>query len=54
MKSDFREGRRVKSERKLMVHGSWFFDERSDRSTFGRLQGKKDDDMVNTNFSIIE
>ena len=36
------------------VMDSWFFDEPSDRSTFGRLQGKKVDDMVNTNFSIIE
>ena len=48
------------------VMDSWFFDEPSDRSTFGRLplgddrrrlpeqEGKKVDDMVNTNFSMIE
>ena len=38
---------------RFMVNGSRFFDEPSDRSTFGRLQGKKVDDMV-TNFSMIE
>jgi hypothetical protein len=39
----------LKNMMKDAVMDSWFFDEPSDRSTFGRLQGKKVDDMVNTN-----
>lgn len=42
-------GLRDDGDDRLLVNGSWFFDEPSDRSTFGRLQGKKVDDMVNTN-----